>query len=163
MKLKTRVILAISLIVGIATYAVGAPKAGKPNKHSADTVTVTAQEQLEVTTWDPGCEFSMSTNYVVLAPGEQVIIPMDLMGCSEGDMGGLLVFGYEATTNSSRPLTENNNVRFLLVDDITGEEITSDSGSIYTELFDPTHCTLYVLNLDPRQEKKLRIRWELGV
>jgi hypothetical protein len=124
------------------------------------TLVMAAPDDMTVTTWDYGCNHTMNTNHFELAPGESVEIDLDLLGCYMDQPKGLLFFGYYTTKNSSKPLVERNNVRLTLVDG-NGNEIVSDSGSIYTEVPAPEQCKLYAENTNHRKTVKIRLRSSL--
>jgi hypothetical protein len=117
---------------------------------------------MTVSTWDPGCEHTMTTNHFELAPGQSVEIDLDMLGCAiyADQPRGLLYFGYYTTKTSSRPLSQRHNVRLTLVDG-GGHEITSDSGSIYSEVAAPEACKLYAENMNHRKTVKIRLRSSL--
>ena len=95
-----------------------------------------------VQTWDPdmGCEHTMTTNHFELAPGEKVELDIDLSGCTADQMGMMLYFGYHTTKTRSRPLSSKDKIRLTLVDDQTGEEFVSDSGSVLIDVAQPGRC-----------------------
>jgi len=137
-------LIALFMLMGIVSLASAAP------------------EDMTVTAWDPGCEHTMTTNHFELAPGESVEIDLDMTGCYQEQLGGLMYFGYYTTKKSSRPLVERNNVRLILVDG-EGNEIISDSGSIYTEPSAPVMCKLYAQNMNHRKTVKIRLRAKAGL
>lgn len=139
-----RLLLVLPVLIGFASLASAAP------------------EDMTVSTWDPGCEHTMTTNHFELAPGESVKIDLDMLGCSiyADSPKGLLYFGYYTTKTSSRPLTQRNNVRLTLVDG-NGHETVSDSGSIYAEVAAPEACELWAENMNHRKTVKIRLRSSL--
>ena len=44
---------------------------------------------------DPGCEYLMSTNIFELAPGESVVIELDVSECTPQQLGTFLYYGYQ--------------------------------------------------------------------
>lgn len=143
MKLKT-LFTTLPLTFGIVGSALAAP------------------EDMVVTAFDPGCEYTMTTNHFELAPGESVELNLDLSGCYEPDIGGLMYFGYYTTKNSSDPLVERNNVRLTLIDE-KGNELFSDSGSVYTE---PENAQVYKLlakNMNHKKDVTIRLRARTGL
>jgi hypothetical protein len=110
----------------------------------------------EVYTWDPGCEYRMTTNHFDLAPRESVEITLDLTGCGPEKLGGLLFTGYKTKKRSSVALAERDNIRLILVDNFTNVEVVSDGGSLYSDVPSPTSCTLIAENLN--RNKTLTVR-----
>jgi len=117
---------------------------------------------MTVSTWDPGCEHTMTTNHFELAPGESVEIDLDMLGCAiyPDAPKGILYFGYYTTKTSSRGLSEKHNVRLTLIDG-GGHETTSDSGHIYSEVPAPETCKLYAENMNHKKTVKIRLRSSL--
>ena len=120
-------------------------------------------EDMTVQTWAGDCTHTMTTNHFELAPGDKVEIDISMLGCGEAAMGGALYFGYLTTKNSSKPLNSRSNIRLTLVDDVTGESFSSDSGSIFTQVDNPTSCKLFAENVDRRKSKKIRLRFSSGL
>jgi hypothetical protein len=118
-----------------------------------------------VQTWDPdtGCEHTMTTNHFELAPGEKVELDIDLSGCTADQMGMMLYFGYHTTKTRSRPLSSKDKIRLTLVDDQTGEEFVSDSGSVLIDVAQPGRCKLYAENANRNKTLKIRLRSSAGL
>lgn len=118
-----------------------------------------------VQTWDPdmGCEHTMTTNHFDLAPGEKVELAVDLTGCTADQMGMMLYFGYHTTKTRSRPLSSKDKIRLTLVDDQTGEEFVSDSGSVLIDVAQPGRCKLYAENMNRTKTLKIRLRSSAGL
>jgi hypothetical protein len=118
-----------------------------------------------VQTWDPdmGCEHTMTTNHFELAPGEKVELDIDLSGCTADQMGMMLYFGYHTTKTRSRPLSSKDKIRLTLVDDQTGEEFVSDSGSVLIDVAQPGRCKLYAENTNRNKTLKIRLRSSAGL
>jgi hypothetical protein len=122
-----------------------------------------AQDDMEVYYWNySGCQHTMTTNHFELAPGAEVAIDLDLLGCYPEDLGGLLFFGYKTTKTHSKQLTSRDKVFLSIVDETTGEEITSRSGRILTEIEEATSCVLYATNTG-RKTIKIRLRSSAGL
>ncbi len=120
-------------------------------------------EGMAVFTWDPGCNHTMTTNHFELKPGEKVRVELDLTGCDEKSLGGLLFFGYRTTKNSSRQLTRRDKVRLTMVDSFTGARSETEQGYLLSEVFNPTRCELYAENTDPRKAIIIRLRASSGL
>lgn len=127
------------------------------------TYGVSAESEMEVSTWEGDCEHTMTTNHFEIAPGEEVEIDLNMLGCSESYTGGLLYFGYLTTNNSSKPLNTRSKIRLRFVDEGTNQSWTSDGGSIYLEMGHPARCKLYAENIDRRKTKKIRLRMSAGL
>ena len=143
--MQIKELLILPLLFGIGSTAVGAP------------------EDMDVQTWDFGCEHTMTTNHFELAPREFVQVNIDLTGCGPEKLGGLLFFGYNTTRNSSKTLIERDNIRLTLVKGDSGAEISSDSGSVYVEIFEPMRLVLYAENMNHRKTRKIRLRSSSGL
>ena len=127
------------------------------------SVTAAAQaEEVDVFTWYGACEEVMSTNHFELAPGEPVGITVDLTACAPEQLGGFLFFGYKTTKNSSRPLTSKDRIRLSCTDLSTGEAVSSDSGSIYLEVAEPSAFLLEAVNMG-RKTTTIRLRSNTGL
>ena len=119
-------------------------------------------EDMVVSTWDPGCERTMTTNHFELGPGESVQIELDLSGCNSDRLGSLLYFGYRTKRNSSRPLVPRDRMRLRVVDNSSGTSASTDDGSIVAQLDRPSRCTLYAENIG-RKTIKIRLRSSAGL
>lgn len=111
---------------------------------------------MEVATWDsPSCEHTMTTNHFVLAPGETAELTLAQGSCDQRE--GTLFFGYKTNKTHSRQLTSRDNIRFTVVDGDTGEEFSSDSGSLFVA-GQPSSCVLYAQNMSRNKSLKIRLR-----
>lgn len=119
-------------------------------------------EDMAVSTWEAGCEHTMTTNHFELGPGQSVQLELDLSGCGAERLGGILYFGYKTTRNSSKPLVPRDRMRLRLVDNSTGASIVSDDGSVFTQIDNPGGCTLYAENMG-RKTIKIRLRSSSGL
>lgn len=112
---------------------------------------------------DPGCEYLMSTNIFELAPGESVVVDLDVSQCTTQQLGAFLYYGYHIKgKNKSVPLTSDDDVLLACTNMTTLEEMSTDGGPILTELQRPTVLTLYAENMS-RRSMKLRLRSNLGL
>lgn len=118
---------------------------------------------IRVSTWDVGCEHTMTTNHFELAPGDAVEIQLDFASCTPDKLGTLLVFGYRTSRNSSELLTQQDNVRFTVVDPATGVELTSDSGSLLSQLGAPGQRVVFAQNMNRKKNLTLRLRAQSGI
>ena len=147
MKCKLRLLLVLLFAFGIVTHAMADP------------------EDMVVSTWDPGCEHTMTTNHFELAPGQSVEIPLDLTECVD-TREGMLFFGYHTTKNSSDQLTARDKIRLTVVGDGDGREMpqewSSDSGYLYIastkEEATPTAFIIYAENMNRKKTLKIRLR-----
>lgn len=126
------------------------------------TLATAEPEDMTVSTWDSGCEHTMTTNHFELGPGQSVELDLDLSGCRPERLGGLLYFGYKTTRNSSKPLTTRDKIRLTLVNNDTGETIVSTDGSIFSQVDNPGGCRLYAENVG-RKTTKIRLRSSAGL
>ncbi len=111
---------------------------------------------MEVSTWDsPSCEHTMTTNHFTLAPGESVAITLSQGSCGERE--GTLFFGYKTNKKWSRQFTSRDKIRLTVVDADTGEEFSSDAGSLFLA-GQPSACTLYAENIHRKKSIKIRLR-----
>lgn len=115
-------------------------------------------EDMLVNAWEGTCHQTMTTNHFELAPGESVEIDLDLTGCSDGQLGNLLYFGYRTTNNSSKPLSSRDKIKLTLLDESDNVSLTSTSGSILTDVERPTTCRLLAKNMNSRKTLKIRLR-----
>lgn len=129
---------------------------------SVATYTTAAPDDITVMAYDPGCEHTMTTNHFELAPGESVEIDLDLTACYQEQIGGLMYYGYKTSKTRSNPLTERDNIRLIMADS-EGNEIISDSGSIYAEPAGPEMCKLYAQNMHPKKSITIRLRSKAGL
>jgi hypothetical protein len=151
MKFKLRLLLVLLFAFGIVTHAVADP------------------EDMAISTWDPGCEHTMTTNHFELAPGQSVEIPLDLSACAD-PYEGMLFFGYHTTKNSSRQLTARNSIRLTVVasgqETLTEQEWSSDSGYLYiafsnataAAISNPTGYVIYAENMNKKKTLRIRLR-----
>ena len=112
-----------------------------------------------VQTWDPdmGCEHTMNTSYFEIAPGESVEIDLNMTGCTESELGRLLYVGYNAGKSRTTPLSAKHKIRLTLIDAQSGEELVSESGSIFTEVNQPGWCKLRAENMNRSKTLKIRL------
>ncbi len=118
---------------------------------------------MEVSTWDPGCEYLLSTNHFELAPGESVQITLDWTSCAESQLGRALFYGYRTTKNSSKPLNSRDKIQLRVVDTASGEEWVSNSGSILLDVDHPTSCIFYAKNTNRSKTIKVRLMANSGM
>ncbi len=144
--MKLRLIhIALPILFGISASASAAP------------------EDMVVSSWDYGCEHTMTTNHFELAPGESVKVNLDLSACPDEQLGSLLFFGYHTTKNSSKQFVRRDNIRLTLVDEAMDQEVVSDNGHIFVEVADRTKCVLYAENRNRNKSMKIRLRSSSGL
>jgi hypothetical protein len=150
MMFKLRLLFVLLFFCGVATHAMADP------------------EDMTISTWDPGCEHTMTTNHFELAPGQIVEIPLDLTGCSNAPEG-VLIFGYNTMKNSSLQLTVRDKIRLTVVADGQLQEKTqewnSESGYLYiagSNLrqadLSPRPLVIYAQNMNRKKTLKIRLR-----
>jgi hypothetical protein len=118
---------------------------------------------MTVQTWDIGCEHTMTTNHFDLVPGQSVEIHIDLSICAPDQLGGLLVYGYKTTRNSSRQLTRQDNVLFTVVDETSRSESSTPDGYLMLQLAQPTRLVIYAQNTSRTKPITVRLRSKSGL
>ena len=135
--MKLRLLIVFLFVFGIVANVMAAP------------------EDMVVSTWDLGCEHTMTTNHFELAPGEVVEITLDLTGCVD-NYEGMLFFGYNTTKNSSRQLTARDGIRLMVVG--TNQEWSSDNGYLYITDLESNTVLFYAENVNKKKTMKIRLR-----
>ena len=145
--------LSMALLIAVATTTTAAPKSQTETQ---------ASTPMSYTTWDPGCEHTMTTNHFDLAPGQSVEIPLDLSLCYPEQLGSLLFWGYSTAKTHSRPLSQRNNIRLTVTDEGAGETMGSNDGSVLVEAGNTTY-TLRAENMNHNQTLTIRLRSQSGL
>ena len=135
--MKLRLLIVFLFVFGIVANVMAAP------------------EDMVVSTWDLGCEHTMTTNHFELAPGEVVEITLDLTGCVD-NYEGMLFFGYNTTKNSSRQLTARDGIRLMVVG--INQEWSSDNGYLYITDLASNTVLFYAENVNKKKTMKIRLR-----
>jgi hypothetical protein len=110
-----------------------------------------------------GCEHTMTTNHFDLVAGRTVEIHIDLSICAPDQLGGLLVYGYKTTRNSSRQLTRQDNVLFTVVDETSRSESSTPDGYLMLQLAQPTRLVIYAQNTSRTKPITVRLRSKSGL
>ena len=124
-------------------------------------------EEMAVYRWNDVCNYSTSTNWFSVAPGETATIEVDLDGCTEKQIGSLLFFGNYAAKTSGKQLSSKHKVRLQLIAlDKYGHraaEMTSDSGSVLADVahLNSTKCVLVAENMNRKKTVTIRLRAHL--
>jgi hypothetical protein len=122
-----------------------------------------AAEPMHVMTWDPGCEYMMTTTYFQLPPGQSVDIQLDFSACGAEQLGDFMVYGYRLGNNSATQLGARDNVRFTVIDPAAGTTASSDSGYLVTPLTTAGQCLVRTQNLNSRKSLTLSLRSRSGL
>ncbi|MDH3747370.1 MAG: hypothetical protein OER97_04120 [Gammaproteobacteria bacterium] len=124
-------------------------------------------DDMVVYRWDDVCNYSTSTNWFSVAPGQSATIEVDLTGCTEEQIGSLLFFGNYAARNSGKQLSSRHKVRLHLTalyssGNVAGQ-MTSDSGSILADVahLDAPTCILTAENTNRNKTVTIRLRAHL--
>ena len=148
----------ITMLALLATFCFSLPVAAAPE----DAVLFSYNNS-------PGCEHTTSSNHFELAPGESVQLLLNLGSCTDEYFGGLLYFGYKTTKNSSRPITERDDVVLTLSDAWTGDEISygefggsGGSNYVFLEHYEQGFLLLGAENMS-RKTVKIRLRSSAGL
>ena len=132
------------------------------------SLAIASASDMTVSTWDAGCNHTMTTNHFVLEAGETTNpIYLDFKSCPQSAVGSLLYFGYNSSfKNRSPQLSAKDKIEFnLYCNDLNGTTVVEDSsisGSGLTELFYPIDgCYLTATNTQNKKSIRLRLRSQL--
>lgn len=124
-------------------------------------------EEMVVYRWNDVCNYSTSTNWFSVAPGQTATIEVDLDGCTEKQIGSLLFFGNYAAKTSGKQLSSKHKVRLQLTalysSGNVAAQMTSDSGSVLADVahLDSTKCVLVAENMNRKKTVTIRLRAHL--
>lgn len=128
----------------------------------------TAQaEEMAVYRWDDVCNYSTSTNWFSVAPGETATIEVDFDGCTKEQIGSLLFFGNYAAKTSGKQLSSRHKIRLHLTalysSGNVAEKMVSDSGSILADVasLESIRCVLVAENMNRNKTVTIRLRAHL--
>ena len=110
---------------------------------------------------DPGCDYSASTFWVELAPGERREFTADMSACHEDDLGFYKFYGYRFHKKSAEFLMVKDGVVLEVRDLVTGDVHTSSGmrrhrEEVFLKVSQPTQ---YLLSAENTKRKAALVRF----